>query len=104
MYQNFQNAFAQKNVAAMYVHCDPSYTFTGADGTTTTLEQNRQAMTENLSKVRSIQVKIQPEASEMLGGAMLVRYKQVHEIQFPLKPKPSTNWFVAEDTWQFKNG
>ena len=104
IYRHFEAAFAEKDVGRMYVHCDPGYSFTGPDGTTVSLEQNRQAMVETLSKVKSIQVRIQPEASDLLGNQFLVRYRQTHEIVLPLRNAPRTTAFAAEDTWQIKNG
>jgi ketosteroid isomerase-like protein len=103
-YRDFQDAFAQKNAARIYQHCDPSYTFTGLDGAKTTVAENRRNMEESLTKLRSIHVTVNPEAMELAGSTFLVRYQQRHEIQFPLKPSPSVTWFTAEDTWQNKNG
>jgi hypothetical protein len=104
MYEQFQDAFTQKDVAQMYRHCDPSYSFIGVKGDTTGLAENRLSMKESLAKVRSLKVTIHPEATELLGDIFMVRYRQEHEISFPLKSTPGRTWFTAEDTWKRKNG
>lgn len=104
MYQQFQDAFTQKDISLMYRHCDPAYSFTGLHGETSNLAQNRQAMEESLAKLRSIRVTIHPEATELMGDTFMVRYKQEHEMQFPLRSTPGHTWFTAEDTWKRRNG
>ena len=103
-YRTFESSFSRKDIPRMYAHCDPSYYFVGLDQGKSDLNQNRRAMEENLAKLRSIAVRIEPEAMELVGNMFLVRYKQTHEVQFPLKPLPSITWFVAEDTWEKRGG
>lgn len=103
-YQEIQSGYAEKNVAKIYGHCDPGYEFVGVKGDKSNLAQNRDAMQSSFGNLRSIKATITPETSERLGDKFYVRYKQTNEMQFPLKNSPSTIWFVAEDTWQYKNG
>jgi len=104
-YRTMEEGFARKDVAAIYGNCDPGYQFVAADGSKAGLAENRQAMEQSLAKVRSLHVKVEPEAGESVGANVyMVRYKQTLEVQLPLKPKPSTNWLLAEDTWEKKGG
>lgn len=104
LYREASDAYARKDAAGVYRHCDPSYQAINLEGKAAGLEQNRRELEQSLSKVRSIKSTVETEASELLGNQFFVRYKQTFEIQFPLRNSPSTTWFEAEDTWQQKNG
>lgn len=104
LYRQYENAVAEKNAAKMFSYCDPSYQTIGLQGDKSGLDHNIQSMTESLTKVKTIKATIQPEATDMMGNLFFVRYKQTFEILFPLKNAPTTTWFIAEDTWQQKNG
>lgn len=103
-YRDYAEAYAHKDAAAVYQHCDPSFTETSTDGQSSPLAVSRQTLAESFNQLKSIQVTVEPEASEWVGDRFVIRYKQTLDMQFPLRSTPSTNWYIAEDVWQQKNG
>jgi hypothetical protein len=103
-YHEMEQCYAAKDASRVYGHHDPSYIFSawnqpGSSG----LDTNRKRLDENFGAIQTIQMKIIPEATDMAGDKFYVRYKQDHQILFPLKSAPSNLWFEAEETWQHKN-
>lgn len=41
---------------------------------------------------------------ELVGERLFTRYKQSLEMQFRFRSSSSTIWYIAEDTWETKNG
>jgi hypothetical protein len=104
-YHEMEQGYAAKDAAQVYHRYDPSYLFSALHNSSTSdLASNRKALDESFGKVKSILMKISPEATDMVGDKFYIRYKQENQILFPLKSAPANIWYEAEDTWQRKNG
>jgi hypothetical protein len=103
-YQEMEAGYAQKDTARIFSHFDPSHTFGKADAEGgTDLATNRKNLEKMFGEIKSIRVKIQLEATDIMENTFYVRYKQDHEVAYPLK-KPYSIWYEAEDKWQQRNG
>jgi len=99
-YRQCEAGYLAKDVDAIFHSKDAGWTLTDmGTGKVTSLADNREAMADTLSKVKSLKVKIDPIVTDMLGDSFFIRYKQTHEVLFPMKDQPGTSWFIAEDTW-----
>jgi len=104
-YHEMEQGYADKDASGVYRHCDPAYLFSALNNSATSdLAANRKALDESFGNLKTIQVKIVPEATDMAGDKFYIRYKQENEMLFPLKSAPARIWYEAEDTWQRKNG
>ena len=104
-YHEMEQGYAAKDTALIFRHYDPAHVFSSWNKPgATDVETNRKKLDETFGTIKTIQMKIVPEATDMAGDRFFIRYKQDHQILFPLKPAPANLWYEAEDTWQRKNG
>jgi hypothetical protein len=102
-YGEMQDGYARKDAARIFSRYDPGYKYMKNNTGSGSLEAERKGIDDLLSQVRSIQMKIQPEATDMAGDKFYIRYKRVFDVQYPLKA-PYNIWVEVEDTWQLKIG
>jgi ketosteroid isomerase-like protein len=102
-YEEIQQGYAQKDVDRVFRHYDSDYKYMKNGSGSGNLAAERQGIGNLLSQVRSIQMKVQPEATDVMGDKYYMRYKRVFDVQYPLKASYSI-WVEVEDTWQKKNG
>ena len=104
-YHEMEQGYAAKDTSRIFRHYDPSHVFTSWNKPgATDVNTNRRNLDQTFGTIKTIQMKVIPEATDMAGDKFYIRYKQDHQILFPLKSSPANLWYEAEDTWQHKNG